>query len=99
MTWSKPDGWYDIAVQYFDFRRGASEYTLKVADRSVDSWAADAALPDNRMNGNTSTRHTVRGVALHRGDELQLIGRPDGPEPAPVDYIEVTPATTAQAAR
>lgn len=99
MTWTKPDGWYDIAVQYFDFRRGASEYTLEAGGRNVESWSADAALPDGRMNGNTSTRHTVHGVALHRGDELRLIGRPDGPEPAPLDYIEVTPAATTQAPR
>jgi alpha-glucuronidase len=99
MTWSRPDGWYDIAIQYFDFRRGASQYTLEVAGRNVETWSADAALPDNRMNGNTSTRHTVRGVALHRGDDLQLIGQPDGPEPAPVDYIEVTPTETAPAPR
>ncbi len=97
MIWTKPDGWYDIAVQYFDFRRGASEYSLEVAGRTVETWSADAALPDNRMNGNTSTRHTVRGVALHRGDELRLIGRPDGPEPAPVDYIEVMPASSPAA--
>ncbi len=99
MTWTRPDGWYDIATQYFDFRRGASQYTLEVAGRIIETWSADAALPDNRMNGNTSTRHTVRGVALHRGDELLLIGQPDGPEPAPVDYIEVTPAESASAPR
>lgn len=91
-TWDRPDGWYDVAVQYFDFRRGASQYTLVVADHPVDHWAADAALPDERLNGNTSTRHTVRGVALHRGDRVRLIGRPDGDEPAPVDYIEATPS-------
>jgi alpha-glucuronidase len=91
-TWQRPDGWYDIAVQYFDFRSGASQYTLQVAGHAVDSWAADAALPDNRMNGNTSTRRTLRNVALHRGDTLLLTGKPDGLEPAPVDYFEVTPA-------
>jgi alpha-glucuronidase len=58
----------------------------------VDRWAADAALPDHRLNGNTSTRHTVRGVALHRGDTVRLVGRPDEDEPAPVDYVEATEA-------
>lgn len=94
-TWQRPDGWYDIAVQYFDFRSGASQYTLQVEGHTVDSWAADAALPDHRMNGNTSTRHTLRNVALHRGDTLLLTGRPDGLEPAPVDYFEITPAAPA----
>jgi len=91
-TWQKPDGCYDLAVQYFDFKNGASRYTLKVAGHAIDQWAADAALPDNRMNGNTSTRHTVHDVALHRGDVVQLIGRPDDGEPAPVDYVEATAA-------
>jgi alpha-glucuronidase len=42
------------------------------------------------VNGNTSTRQTLRNVALHRGDTLRLTGQPDGNEPAPVDYIEIT---------
>jgi alpha-glucuronidase len=94
-TWQKPDGWYDIAAQYFDFKDGESQYTLDVAGRTVEQWKADANLPDDRINGNTSTRHTIHGVALHRGDVLRLVGRPDGKEPAPVDYIEVTPIANA----
>jgi len=92
LTWNKPDGWYDIAVQFFDFRNGVSQFTLQVAGRAADAWSADANLPDNRMNGNTSTRHTIDNVALHRGDTVRLIGRPDGTEPAPVDYLEITPS-------
>jgi hypothetical protein len=50
------------------------------------------------MDGSTSTRRTVLNVALHRGDTLVLIGTPDGVEPAPVDYIEVTPSRAGAAA-
>lgn len=92
LVWNKPDGWYDIAVQYFDFRDGASQITLRVAGHIVDTWMAEDNLPDNRMNGHTSTRRTLRNVALHRGDMLEMTGRPDGKEPAPIDYIEVTPS-------
>ncbi len=92
LVWDKPDGWYDIAVQYFDFRDGVSQFTLQVAGREIDAWAADDNLPDNRINGHTSTRRTIENVALHRGDTLLLTGLPDGREHAPVDYIEVTPA-------
>lgn len=93
-TWNKPDGWYDIAVQYYDFRSGVSHYTLQVNGHDIDAWAADLTPPDNRINGNTATQQTVRNVALHRGDVLRLVGRPDGREPAPVDYIQITPSPT-----
>lgn len=92
MVWKQPDGWYDIAIQYFDMRNGASRYVLQVAGRPIDTWEADANQLYPGMNGNTSTRRTAWNVALHRGDMLQLAGAPDGAEPAPVDYIEVTPA-------
>lgn len=92
LIWNRPDGWYNVAVQYFDLRGGASTYTLEVADRSVDTWQADADLPDSRMNGNTSTRHSVKRVAIHRGDLVRLIGSPDRMEPAPVDYLEFVPS-------
>jgi alpha-glucuronidase len=93
LTFDQPDGWYDIAVQYFDWSGGVSHFTLQVAGRTALAWAADADLPYGRMNGNTSTRQTLRNVALHRGDTLQLTGQPEGNEPAPVDYIEITPAS------
>lgn len=93
MVWNRPDGRYDIAVEYFDFRSGISQFSLQVGGQEIDAWAADGTLPDERMNGHTSTRHTVQDVVLHRGDTLRLIGRPDRKEPAPVDYIEVTPGS------
>ncbi len=90
LTWSGPDGWYDIAVQYFDSKGGVSHYTLQAAGRTVLRWAADLNLYPG-MNGNTSTRETLHNVALHHGDALRLMGKPDSDEPAPVDYIEITP--------
>lgn len=97
MVWNQPDGWYDIAVEYFDMRGGASRFTLQVAGHTIEAWAADANALYPRMNGNTSTRQTLHNVSLHRGDTLMLTGTPDGTEPAPVDYIEVTPSHTAPA--
>lgn len=92
VMWSGADGWYNVAVDDYDLRQGASQFTLRVAGHQVDAWAANENLPDQRMNGNTETRHTVRNVALHHGDIVLLTGAPDGPEPAPFDYIEITPA-------
>ncbi len=92
LTWSGADGWYDIAVEYFDARDGVSHYVLRAAGRTVLEWAADTDVLFKGMNGNTSTRQTLHNVALHHGDTLQLVGKPDGDEAAPVDYIEITPA-------
>lgn len=92
LTWNGPDGWYDIAVQYFDESGGDSHFTLQAAGRAVLAWAADMNLYPG-MDGNTSTRQTLHNVALHRGDTLRLIGEPNGDEPAPLDYIEIAPAS------
>ena len=90
LVWNGADGWYNVSVEYYDLRAGASQFTLKVAGHQVDAWTADVNLPDFRMNGNSETRHTVLNVALHHGDTLQLTGKPDGREPAPFDYVEIT---------
>jgi alpha-glucuronidase len=89
-TFARPDGWYDIAVQYFDFNDGVSRYTLQINGRAIDEWTADDTLPSNKMDGHTSTRRVLRGVALHKGDTIRIIGVPGGEEPAPLDYIEIT---------
>ncbi len=97
LVWNKPSGWYNVVVQYYDYFLGVSHFTLQVDGHTIDTWAADAHLPGMTMSGTTSTRQTVENVALHRGDTLRLIGVPNGPEPAPVDYIEVTPAAASAA--
>ena len=87
---SRPDGWYEIAVQYFDFHDGVSRYTLQVNGTAVEEWTANDTLPTNKMDGHTSTRHVVEGVAIHKGDTIRIVGAPDGDEPAPLDYVEIT---------
>jgi alpha-glucuronidase len=94
-TLERPAGKYNIAVQYFDYRHGVSTYTLSLNDRDIAEWKADNTLPGDAMNGDTSTRFTLPGVELHPGDVLKIEGRPDDSEPAPIDYIEITPASTA----
>ena len=89
----RPAGRYDIAVQYFDYLHGASTYDLSVNNKFVAEWKADNTLPSDAMNGDTSTRYTVSNVELHPGDTLKIEGRPDGGEPAPLDYVEITPAS------
>jgi len=91
-TFTRPDGWYNIAVQYFDLHEGVSHFTLDVNGSPVDAWAADDTLPSDKLNGHTSTRHTTAGIALHRGDRIRIVGEPGGNEQAPLDYLEITPA-------
>lgn len=97
LIWNQPSGWYNVVVQYYDSMMGVSHFTLQVDGRTIDTWAADADLPGFGISGANSTRQTVYSVALHRGDTLRLTGIPNGSEPAPVDYIEVTPAAVIAA--
>ena len=94
-TLERPAGEYSIAVQYFDYLHGVSTYTLYLNGKAIAEWKADNTLPGNTMNGATSTRYTVSDVELHPGDALKIVGQPDDGEPAPIDYIEITPSTAA----
>lgn len=90
-TWTKPDGWYDIDVQYFDLLHGHSRFSLSVAGSEVDHWVADDTLPGDTLNGSTSTRRVLHNVAIHRGDIVKVTGWPDGIERAPLDYVTIVP--------
>jgi alpha-glucuronidase len=94
-TWDKADGWYDVSVQYFDLLHGHSRFALSVDGKEIQRWIADDTLPSDRLDGSTSTRITMRDVAIHRGDVLKVTGWPDGVEPAPLDYLEIMPSATA----
>ncbi len=88
---NRPAAWYDIAVQYFDYRDGASTFRLLLNQQPIAAWTADNILPGQAPNGDTSIRFTLRGVPLRPGDTLSIEGHPDDGEPAPIDYIEITP--------
>jgi alpha-glucuronidase len=89
-TYTGAAGRFNIAVQYFDLQGGAAKFMLKVNDRPVAAWVADAVLPSKRPNGDNSTRRTVDGIELKPGDLLLVEGVPDGADPAALDYIEST---------
>ena len=90
----RPAGTYDIAVQYFDLRTGASHFELLLNGNAIAHWVADATLPpavvDKNLDGSTSTRFTAHNIELKPGDKLTLQAIPDGEERAPVDYIEIS---------
>ncbi|MGD0902982.1 MAG: alpha-glucuronidase family glycosyl hydrolase [Terracidiphilus sp.] len=91
-TYAGPPGRFDIAVQYFDLQGGSARFSLEVNGQPAASWAADAALPSTRPNGDNSTRRTVQAVDLKPGDVLRITGTPDGSDPAALDYVEIAPA-------
>jgi alpha-glucuronidase len=86
-------GWYTLNVQYFDQPNGVSHYRVFVGPQVVDEWAADLLLPARRLDSSSSTRRVITGVALRPGDEIRIEGRPGGPEPAALDYLEILPAS------
>ncbi len=85
-------GWFDAGVQYFDQINGISKYQLFVGTQLVAEWQSDNTIPTRRIDGHSSTRRMVRGLALRPGDELRVLGVPDGGEPAALDYVEIRPA-------
>jgi alpha-glucuronidase len=80
-------GWYDVSVQYFDQNNGEAHFQLRLNGRPISAWTADNNLPSRRLDADTSTRHTVHGVALRRGDELEIQSTPQGGDSASVDYV------------
>jgi alpha-glucuronidase len=94
-TYKGAAGRYNIAVQYFDLQGGAAKFTLAVNGQPAAQWTADALFPSRVPNGDNSTRYTARGIELKPGDTLSVEGRPDGSDPAALDYIEIQPASNA----
>jgi alpha-glucuronidase len=82
-------GRYTLRVEYFDQNNGVSHFQLRVANQLVDEWPAGDPASTNKIDGSSSTRRTIRAIALRIGDLVRLEGAPDGGETAAFDYIEV----------
>jgi alpha-glucuronidase len=88
-TVTRPAGWYDLAVQYFDPNVGEAHYELYLNKQRVGAWDANLHLPSAKLDGHTSTRYTLPGLALRPGDSLRIIGKGQDSNPAALDYIEI----------
>ncbi len=84
-------GWYTLRVQYFDQNNGSAHYRVFVGGQMVDQWTADDRVPSSKIDGSTSTRRSIAGIALRPGDEIRIEGRPDGGETAALDFVEIRP--------
>ena len=85
-------GWYELRVIYFDQNNGESKFTLLVGERKVAEWTASRHLPSESPNGDSSVEERVGAIHLQPGDEVRIVGRPNGKEWAPLDYLEILPA-------
>jgi len=88
-NYDRDAGWHDLIVQYFDQSDGVSRFRVWVGNQLVDEWTAADRLPARKVDSSSSSRRTIRGLALRKGDEIRIEGIPDGGETAALDYIEI----------
>jgi alpha-glucuronidase len=81
---------YNIAIQYFDVNSGVARFQINVGPHTLSTWKADDHFPTKALNGDSSTRLTIRNVKLQPNDVITLEGMPDGGDPAALDYVEIT---------
>ena len=84
-----PAATHDVAVQYFDVNTGAAHYRARVGGKVVAEWTANDRIPSRKLDGGSSSRFVIAGVALKPGDEIQIEGVPYAQETAALDYIEI----------
>ena len=82
-------GWYTVRVRYFDLPMGVAHFRLLVGSQPVAEWDADDHLPARKIDGSSSTRRVLPGIALRPGDEIRIEGTPGGGDRAAFDYIEL----------
>ena len=57
-------GTYTVDVRYFDLNDGVATFELSVNGKKIDLWEASDTLPTKQINGSSSTRRRITGVAL-----------------------------------
>jgi hypothetical protein len=69
----------------------ARSFAYALAGQLVAECAAADLLPTRKIDGTSSSRPVLAGIALRPGDEIRIEGAPDGGETAALDYVEVRP--------
>jgi alpha-glucuronidase len=82
-------GWYTIGIRYFDLPSGVAHFRVWVANQLVDEWDADGRFPARKLDGSSSNRRLIHGIALRPGDEIRIEGTPDRGDAAALDYVEI----------
>lgn len=91
-----PSGTYDLAVNYYDLIGGKSKWEIYLNEHMIGQWVGNSEdtlghAPSTYLDGNSAMRITFRGVKVKKGDILKIVGKPDGIEPAPLDYVALLP--------
>jgi alpha-glucuronidase len=89
-------GTYDLGINYYDMYGGKSHWTVYLNDRVLGQWVGNSEdvlshTPSIHLDGHSAIRITFRDVKIHKGDRLKIVGKPDGVEPAPLDYVVLLP--------
>ena len=95
-TLQYPAGIYTVAVNYYDLIGGRSQYRIYLNDRQIGQWEGNnedtlGHAPSTYLDGHSATRISFENVEVNEGDELRIVGTPDGIEPAPLDYVAILP--------
>jgi alpha-glucuronidase len=95
-TLSFPSGKYNIGVNFYDLYGGKSRFEIRVGNVTVGMWKGDSEdylghTPSIYLDGHSARRITFGDVDVREGDLLEIVGKPDGIEPAPVDYVVFLP--------
>ena len=87
-----PAGSYEIIVSYFDASDGQSTLAVAVNDEVIDTWLANAGLPDGAPNAVTLMYRVVAtGLPLTPGDRIVLEGHDQGSACVRLDKVEFVP--------
>ncbi|KAI5237107.1 alpha glucuronidase [Aureobasidium subglaciale] len=92
-----PSGFYDIGVNFYDLYGGKSKYEISINNKTIDRWTGDSEdylghTPSIYLDGHSARRITFEGIGVQTGDVFEIIGTPDGIEPAPLDYVVLLPS-------
>jgi len=91
------DGTYDVVVGFFDGEGGKSDFEIYINDKLLGKWKGNDedflgnAPPSYTLDGHTATRVKFRDVKIKKGDVVKIIGKGDGVELAPLDYLAILP--------
>jgi len=92
-----PAGTYDLGINYYDLISGRSIWEVSLSNKTVGQWTGThedtlGHAPSIYLDGHSATLVTLHGVEVKEGAVLQIVGTPDGIEPASLDYVVLLPS-------